>query len=82
MWKAEITGPWATGEDGNHAKIGDDHVIVYCQDMGSLSSGEIVPDPNENRFLIRCEADVLAEIEADPQYTVIESEEIDESDSP
>ena len=69
-------GPWATGEEGKHGKISDDHDIVYCQDRGSLSSSEIEPEPNMTQWLIKCEQSVLDQIEADPQYEIISSEEI------
>lgn len=70
QWEAEILTPWVLTPQGHEAKVA---VEYSCQtfDTTNQAAGSIIPDPNLHIRYIVCDADTLAQIEADADYFVL-----------
>ena len=79
MWRAEVLTGWTGSgaeDDANRPRIGDAYALAKWQDVTGQPPANIAPDPNQYVVLVECEADVLADIEADGEYLVLWSEEV------
>ena len=80
-YEAEVTTPWTgtgTMEDSNRPLIGDTYSLKKWEDTTGQPAENLQPDPNIYIIKIQCTEEVLNQIEADENYTVLWSEEVQE----
>jgi hypothetical protein len=79
MTRAEIATPWTgtgTQDDPNRPQLADDYPLNGWSDVTGQSAENLQPDPNLFVVMVECEDSVLTQIEADPHYAVLWSEEV------
>ena len=82
MFIATVVTPWVAAADdvspepSNHPLLVDEYDVIKWKDVTHQPGLNIVVAPNEYTVLAECEEEVLAAIDADPDYEVLWSEEI------
>lgn len=82
MWRLEVTSPWLG--DGSAAnpfrpRLADDYPAAGWSDATMLPIEALIPTPNANNIVVRCDAATKDAIVADNRYVVWWQEEEEES---
>lgn len=78
MWRGECITGWGWSAAGAHkALVALDYPSIMQEDVTRQLVGSLQPDPNMMIVYFECDAATLDAIEADSDYHVLWSEEID-----
>ncbi len=79
---AQVQGDWTsagTGGDPSHRPtLAADYALISCSDATGQPAANITPAPNMCVWDVKITEAVLDAIEADPDYTVLQSYEVTE----
>lgn len=79
MKRAQVLTPWIgdgrSADSANRAAVGDAYTLERWTDVTGQPAENLQPDPNLLAVEIVCEDAVLAQIDADPDYEILWSED-------